>query len=212
MKTITKTINLYTFDELNEDAKQAVREWYIYDPYRAELFKENVACDLENLFPASNLDVAFSLSYCQGDGLNVFGNLDFSDMFTAAKLAPRVSTALDGFTEKERRRICYYSRSFSYVLERNRRYCYSCKFVDLKNAEYTAEEWIDALKDQYIRDIDESLILRFLKASFSWLEEYDAQQERAGYTFLYEPDDAEISEACEANDWYFLESGKFYAE
>jgi len=35
--------------------------------------------------------------------------------------------------------------------------------------------------------------------------------EKYGYKYFYEPDEEEITEACEANGWEFLEDGTFYA-
>ena len=40
MKTITITKNLYTFDELDEKAKERVRQWYLDDPIRTDIFTE----------------------------------------------------------------------------------------------------------------------------------------------------------------------------
>ena len=42
MKTITITKNLYTFDELGEEAKEYVRQWYLDDPARVDIFTEDI--------------------------------------------------------------------------------------------------------------------------------------------------------------------------
>ena len=33
-----------------------------------------------SLFPNSNLKVEYSLNYCQGDGLNIYGELNIKDI------------------------------------------------------------------------------------------------------------------------------------
>lgn len=209
MYITTKEITIYTFDELSEKAKARAREWLLDDPLRAEVFEDTVNDDLQNLFPSSDLRVSFSLGYCQGDGLNTCGQLDFSDMFTAAQRAPRVSGALDSFTEKEKSRLAFYLPYVAkYTLESDRSYCYSCKFLDLRYAEYTAHDWIEALQADYIRDIDSDLIRRFVRASFEWLDAYDREQEKAGYEELY-PDDDALSEECVLNGFEFFENGEF---
>jgi hypothetical protein len=82
MKTITKTFNLYTFDELSEKAKEkALKDWN--DHYNGELFlednlREYVHEELKErgfspvaISTSANpaIKVYYSLSYSQGDGL-----------------------------------------------------------------------------------------------------------------------------------------------
>lgn len=68
----TKTYNTYTFDELDEKAKEKAREWWKQGndyPFLHEAMTE-YAIDLltENKIEADNVKVFYSLSYCQGDG------------------------------------------------------------------------------------------------------------------------------------------------
>lgn len=78
MRTETKTIKIYNFDELSEDIRQKLIEKEI--EYQHELYCEDwLESDmkykakelLEKYFKNSNAelkDVYYSLSYCQGDG------------------------------------------------------------------------------------------------------------------------------------------------
>ena len=42
-----------------------------------------------------------------------------------------------------------------------------------------------------------------------YFDELDSEYEKQGYKYLYECDDEEVRDACEANKWYFTVDGKF---
>lgn len=68
----TKTYNIYTYNELDEKAKEKARDWYKDGndyPFLSEEMTE-YAHELlkENSIQADDVKVFYSLSYCQGDG------------------------------------------------------------------------------------------------------------------------------------------------
>lgn len=68
----TKTYNTYTFDELDEKAKEKARDWWKQGndyPFLKEAMTE-YAIDLlaENKIKSNDIKVFYSLSYSQGDG------------------------------------------------------------------------------------------------------------------------------------------------
>lgn len=72
------------------------------------------------------------------------------------------NTIFEKYTEKEIKRLKFYFRCFNeYTFEKNLNYYYSCKFIDEKYNQDTISEFVDGLKDNYIRNIDRSLIDRF---------------------------------------------------
>ena len=79
MKTITKTYNLYQYNELSEAGKERARQWYLDDSMRNDFFHDNVIWFLKEEFPFSELMVEYSLGYCQGDGLNIYGKFYLPD-------------------------------------------------------------------------------------------------------------------------------------
>lgn len=81
MRTVTETYNVYTYAELSEEAKEKANQWYLDDSLRNEIFSEIYTEDLKSLFPGSDLKMQYSLGYCQGDGLNIYGKLDLMDVF-----------------------------------------------------------------------------------------------------------------------------------
>ena len=94
MRTVTKTYNVYKYNELSEDAKEKVKQWYLDDDFSPQEFENSCMDALNRLFPNSDLKVQFSLSACQGDGFNIYGKLDLSDVFMPAMLHTMLHTIL----------------------------------------------------------------------------------------------------------------------
>ena len=190
----------YAYNELNEKAKEKVKEWYLNDPIRSELFPESIKNDLECDFPNSDLDVIYSLCYCQGDGLNIVGKVnlyDFIDFWEAS--------------EKQKRRIeKYIDYAFQYyTFEQSNHYCYSCKFIDKKYIDDAIDEFIEELKNQCFRNINTKDIKNFFNDLVDYFEALDSEYEKSGYNYLYNVDEDEIEESCLINEWYFDAVGNF---
>lgn len=201
MRTITKNFNVYNYNELSEEAKEKVKEWYLNDDLRVDLFHEDLKNQLAGNYKRSNLKVIFSLSNCQGDGLNIEGKINLYDF------AEKWET-----DEKSKRTMQHYiDNSFSeYNFESNNRYCYSCKFIDRKYIDCIITEFIDDLKYNGIRGIKTDVIKAFFNDMIDHFEELDEEWERAGYRYFYDAEESEIAECCEANNYEFLEDGTFY--
>lgn len=90
MFTVQKMYKVFSFSELSEKAKDKVRQWYLNDDLRTDIFTEDCLYRLGELFPNSDLKVEYSLGYCQGDGLNIYGDLRLDDVMEYIK---------DNFTE-----------------------------------------------------------------------------------------------------------------
>lgn len=80
MKTIKRKYNTYDFSELNESAKERVRQWYLDDDMRSSDWENEIEQDLMIMFPNSDLHIQFSLNSCQGDGVNIYGELIPEDL------------------------------------------------------------------------------------------------------------------------------------
>ena len=80
MRSVNVTYKIYEFSELSEDVKAKVKEWYLNNFYQNEEFLDICKEELSHCFPKSDLKVQYSLSYCQGDGLNVYGTLNLKDV------------------------------------------------------------------------------------------------------------------------------------
>lgn len=200
--TVTQNIDLYHYNELSEDAKQKVKEWYL-EGQDADTFTETVIEDMHYLFPNSSLSVEYSLNYCQGDGLNINGDLslyDFLDKWQA--------------TEKEKHTINYYiDNSFSdYTFEKNKHYGYSCKFIDEKYIKYTIQKYtiqdfIEKLEYLKIKNINKNIIEKFFNDMIDYFEGLDKEYEEYGYKYFYEISDEDLADVCENNQYEFLYDG-----
>lgn len=213
MRTVTETYNVYTYPELSEEAKEKVNQWYLDDPCRNDEFLEIYTEDLHNIFSNSNLKMQYSLGYCQGDGVNIYGELDLMDVFKVIRdksyCGKTFSDFWDAMTEHEQKIIEAYMEvcGKNIVLPYNDshyNYCVSDKM------DFT-EEWIEELAYQQYKNIQVDTIRKMEKLVVDMFVMLAKQYEEYGYKYFYEADEEEVTETCEANGWEFLEDGTFYA-
>ena len=193
-----RKVKLYEYEELSETAKEKVKAWFVDDDFRTNeltyLFKE---LWIDYYFPNSKLDVQWSLGYCQGDGVNVSGKFDFDDLISYAKI---FDWKVD-FTEKEMKRLQHYMEQTEIKVDENRRYGYCV----VQSKDYFVTDWLWDLSGY--RDIDEELLERLSELFYHAINNLCKDMEHYGYKILYEPDDEEIIETAEINEWYFDEYG-----
>lgn len=202
MRTETITYNIYQFNELNAAAKERVRQRFLNDEVRNDEFCENCQTYLNQHFPRSDLKPHYSLSSCQGDGFNIEGTVDFFDVFEEIK---------EKFTEEETNLLeSYFNNSkpeFKFTV--NRRYGYSCKFIDKKYI----DDYVDTVAEDLISwsiKANPQLLKEFFIEMLDYFEELDKKFEKDGYDYLYNISDEEVDEICAANDYEFLEDGTLY--
>ena len=213
MEIITREYKVYNFSELSEDAKEKVKQWYLDDDFRPCEFENIYTEDLRYLFNNSDLKLQFSLSYCQGDGLNIYGKLDLMDVFTAIRDTEHSGDLFeqykDLFSEHEQRTIEAYMEVCGREVELpyNRHYCYCIDDrVDF------ADDWIESLEYCRYKNIQIDTIIKMEKLVGRMFENLSATYEKYGYDYFYNADDEVVNETCEANGWRFLEDGTFFAE
>lgn len=198
MFTVQRTYKVFSFSELSEIAKDKVRQWYLDDDLRTDIFTEDCLYRLGELFPNSDLKVEYSLGYCQGDGLNIYGDLRLDDVMEHIK---------DNFTEKELRFFNWVFREIAdeYTMPANDWYHYC-----ICDRHYYLEDVVWECENNYYRNIPYDLIERFEGLIQDYMSELCGQLEQDGYKWFYEPDDDEIEDCCEANEWYFDEDGDLF--
>ena len=176
MNKYIKEIKAYTFPELTGEAKEKAKEWYLNDETLSWELTNNYESDLSCIFPNSDLKVQWSLSYCQGDGVNIYGSVNMEDIFVLSQNAPAYNW-IDGYlTEKEIRTLKFYMSEYKNEVKIpvNRRYSYCmADSIDL------AEDFRYELENMGIRDIRVSVLEkaeRLVKQVFSQLcMEYEKQ-------------------------------------
>lgn len=207
MRTITTTKNVYKYDELNTKAQERVMEWYVANYRTPELFSEMLADDLEIVFGENDLDVEYSLSNSQGDGLNVYGSISLTQILDEAERCSWL-TYFDAF------RNCFTADEKALI----RRYAEDYDTVNIPRNTSNMYHYCHADHIDYVYDYmtvagdgaDVDLLNRVNAALISLFSELCASYEEWGYEFLYDVDDDTLSEVCEANGWEFTEDGELY--
>lgn len=207
MKTYTCTA--YEYPELSEEAKEKVKEWYLSDPERAIDFRDMILVDLNDYLNPYEINVQFSLSSCQGDGVNIYGRIPVEAIKDAPNneffpWAGRVFWPT-AYTEKEWRTLIHYSHVAHCIhIPTNPRYCFPMSSsIDL------AEEWLESLQAEGYKNINVALIQRFDRDIKSWHRDLCRYYETMGYDYLYNVDDDELTEVCQSNEWFFDVDGNF---
>lgn len=214
MKTITKTYKVYNYNELSDEAKEKVRQDYLDDPVRNDLFYEDCMETIYNLFPQSDLKVQYSLSSCQGDGLNIYGTLDVFNLINLMKnretlpfaLLKKVEKNMDVFTNEELDILSQYYNYYCNSIEIPRNFRYCCSQADYINF---ADYWTEELENAQI-EYNNDLIVKFEKFVRKFFSKFNNMFEKAGYDFLYNVSEEEIEDWCEANEYMFLENGTLF--
>ncbi|MEG1289526.1 MAG: hypothetical protein RSE25_04740 [Bacteroidales bacterium] len=199
MQTITREYTVYQYSELLKETKEKVKEKYVeFRCNESSFFGDDLEFEADCFFPNSELKFQFSLSYSQGDGLNVYGKLRLYDIL------PHLN-----FSKKEKRTLSYYiTNGCDYVdLPYNGRYAYC--IVD--RAGYTAE-MLYQLEQGQTRNINRDLIERFEGACIDYLKEFCDRLEKQGYAYFYEPEEGDIEEWADSLGFFFLESGDIFEQ
>lgn len=213
MRTVTRTYDIYNYRELTDEAKGKARSWYLNDIFRPMEFENDYTEDLRYLFKNSSLNLQFSLSYCQGDGLNIYGQLDLEDIFTVISDKSYCGELFKDFwdvlTEHQIKTLrAYMDICGKYIqLPRNCRY----SFCIADRTDF-AGDWIEQLEYSHYRDIQTDIIFKLEKLVISIFSFLAKCYEEDGYKYLYEVDEDEISEVCESNGWEFLADGRYFIE
>lgn len=217
MRTVNpEPFNVYKYEELSDDAKTKVKEWYLNDgrwsQFRAECFNQAIKENIDIIFGDDNhnLDVQWSLSYSQGDGVNIYGKIS-ADVFLDAmdnRFAdmPQLKEYVDALTDHEKKTIRAYTEVVpSIELPSNHFYCYCVADKADIAGEFECElEWND------YKNIDTVTLEKFEQVVIGVFSSLCSTFEDWGYEDLYEVDEDELSYRCEEQEWEFYEDGTIY--
>lgn len=192
MVTITKKINLYEYNELNEKAKERAKENYLETKCEIDndIFLENAMEIVGNYFQfIDGLEIQYSLSSCQGDGVNIYGKFDLRNV--------------EGFEWLK-------SEVDSFELAQNYRYCYSLKSqTETETVDEIISEF-ERASDREIKDWQVMEIRKMIETVFEKLEKAEREIEDYGYKFFYEVSDEEMKEDADAKGILYLNDGTEY--
>ena len=196
---------VYEYVELSESAKETARRNVVEEYHNEMTFTEMMEGNLRQDFPSSDLKVEYSLCYCQGDGLNIYGKMAMRDVARIYEIVVCADNL--EITKKEYRFIQYLKKGdFPDVrFDSNHRYCYyTDKATDIED--YIVMD----MENQYFSNIPYDFIKKIAKVVNEYLCKYCKSFEEEGYEYFYEIDEEEMIVCCEANEIEFTEDGEFY--
>ena len=204
----TEEVKIYKFDELGEEAKKIAREWYkesMSNDFQAEseIITENLmetaTDEMHNMI--KDINVAWSLSNCQGDGVSFTGKIITENITSFLKLclgrdlfASEVEVAnFVDYIEFNRNRYENYvhKNTVKVTLE-----------VDVTEYEY---------KNHYKKDEINNILDKFEEAIESKRIEVCNKLEYQGYSeieYIYSDDSVDDNIIC--NEYEFYEDGTKY--
>ena len=217
MRIETVEYKVYKYNELSAEAKEKVKQWYLegQEPF---IFTEMCEDDLYNLFGKNDLNgigicdlkVQYSLSNCQGDGLNIYGKINPRNILECLENHNGCSQ-LEEFenylTDKEKATILLYADYCDDIsIPYNTRYCYS-----LANDISFAEDWLFDIEDyEELEKIDFDVINKFEKLVANIFLKLCQDYEKQGYKYFYEISEEDLEEICDCNMYEFLEDGTVF--
>lgn len=209
MKTVAVEYNVYKYNELTDEAKEKVKQWYL-DGQEPFIFTEDCKMDLENLFGKNDLDVQYSLCSCQGDGFNIYGKIYAENIFKCLENnngGTKLAEFEDMLTEKEKKTILHYAEECGAIeLPMNNRYCYSlADYIDI------ADDWEYQLENYCgYENINTEVLKKFEKLVREIFGKLCRSYEKYGYQYFYEISEEDLEEMCESNGYEFLEDGTVF--
>lgn len=208
MQQLIKIYNVYSYSELSDEAKEKAKKDYLNDYCRSEALTNLYMEDLKNIFPNSDLKIQWSLNGCQGDGVNIYGDLNINDVFNLPNVTD-MKWIGDELTEKEIRTMKFYMNEYQEdtILPMNRNYYYCCaNYINLTDNFYSA------LENSGIRNINEDVLCKIEGIIRKVIKELCNRYDIMGEDYLYNISDEEMEETSEANDWKYFKDGSFFVD
>lgn len=205
MKNIT--ITAYDYNELTGQAKTIAYN-AIYDYILNSVndcFYEDTKNGLCERFCNSDLDLQYDYAACQGSGLNIYGDFDLRDYLPHYQASEKSKRTIAFYIDTLKNYNCF--DALKIELSENNRYTYSRKFIDIKDAEYIAEEIAEELKNIYIKNIKIDILVDFIKAAYEYIEKQEDMIFANGEK-VFDICDDDVQEYCAENGIAFDASGR----
>lgn len=201
MRIYVKEIPIYAFSELSREAKDKAKCDFLWSECRNWDFSDIVNNEIQMEFPCSDLKIQYSICSCQGDGMNVYGNLDYQDILEKEKVK-------SNFTEKEIKTLKWYFENVlvnGFTIPYNRNYSYCV--CDMEN--FTDEIYWNA-ECMSLKNIPYDLLKKFGCVARNYIRDFCNKWYNFGQDFFLEISDEEYQEISDANDWEYLEDGSMF--
>ena len=203
MRIATKEYKVYRYNELSKEARERADKWYLETYHTTEDFSTMVRDTLDNVYKLENLDFQYSLSYCQGDGFNLYGRIEFLDILERIK---------DSLTESEieyLKKADYIADFYKFDLLRNYKSSF-CRIFEMDIYDYMIyclEDVNDDLpwNDKEMFQVNKDILKKFDKLVKEYFENICGMFEKSGYDYFYKIDREEADPLL--NDMEFLADG-----
>ena len=202
-RTVTTSYDVFTYDELSDEAKEKVKDEFlrVRQEYESDVFSDSCGTMLKELFPNSDLKIEYSLSYSQGDGFNTYGSLDVNDL---------INVDLSAYPFKDSKYITPLSDKTAIKSA-----CEKAEISDIEVPEngrygYSMADRIELVPSYEVELSDEDVALLNELENFAQdvMGVFNSQCETDGYDWFYEATDEEVKDWADANDYEFTEDGE----
>ena len=173
MKNIT--IIGYKYNELPEKVQQQLKEKIVGSWEYMDDFNWEIQDIIDNDFPNSDIKAQWSFSYCQGDGVNLYGLLDYRDAIEFVKKMQR-----DKFEEDFTRIVKFCDIDFKLPENLEHTYCYVSRAYIAETLIYEYE----AITDEEPPEDWQAVAQRFEAALIECLEDFCKEIEDYGYKYF----------------------------
>ena len=190
MKRLAKTITGYTFSELvNNSSRNEAKSNVLLKENLPEFFSEDLVYMLSEEYGLHHLRTLFSLSYCQGDGLCLYGYITFSELFKNPKFK---KIAFKGIHYKQIQSVYDELQGVEFKHRDRYNHMYS---VSIESQEHNPT-------DRQMEIID-----KVVSNTKSWYYTFCAEWENRGYDYFYKISDEEMERLCSEGDYLFTAEG-----
>jgi len=189
MKTLVKTINAYSFSELDVIARETAKTAILEKERLPEYFSEDLTQALSANFGLDNLKTYYSLSYCQGDGLCLYGKITYDELFNNGKFK---NIAFKGIHYKQFNSLNSELLEIDFVHKGRYHHAYS---VCIESHEY-------APTDKQIEIIEK--VVSNVK---SWYITFCRNWENIGYKYFYDISDEDTEFISNEYGYLFTDKG-----
>ena len=191
MKKLIKEIIAYQYNELEEYAQEKAKEHYLAEEHLSDFFSEYLIESLREQFGLYNLKTFYSLAYCQGDGLCLYGRITHPELFDNDKFKKKV---FKGIHYKQIQSVKDELQGIDFE---HRSSYYHARTVRIESDECNPT-------DKQVEIID-----RIINNVKSWYLSFCRKWEKQGYEYFYEISDDDMKEICNENDYLFTANGQF---
>jgi hypothetical protein len=190
----TAQVKIFKASELSKGAQEKARDWYnsLWDSNDSDMITEMFQTRLNDA-GLSQLESRWSLSYCQGDGVAFYGDVDLKEL---AEKDSTVKEIMSQWKESEDAEI--------QVTVEGKHSSYHHWNSMRVNAEVNTYGSIDDAPYQAVGDKLRTYLTEMLK-------QLSRQCEKDGYEEIeYRQSMEQFLETAEANDWEFTETGRIF--